>query len=609
MRVGILQFILSCLFISISLSVSSQETTKQVSTRGGIIDSLRRSGVIMNENQTKPEISLSKGQAVGFLQHKMHPQFWSNINDPLRLALGQLIYEAVHPVSDSVRRELKMYPFDSLSIPWDKFYIWEPLRIKIPVLLNPVLNAVPDTVASAAPAIADKSDSLKMILAIQGKTSEILQPYSELKDTSIMVVIDTLNEVTSTFSHFPFRYFKFPYQSDSIKAAVSSLLNYLDERDSVIINFTGTGKSVTPIILNSKKGKEIRFWLRNEFSDSMTVWIGNPSRNTIGLYLEQGVNFRRPGRQNNYANPKINVKEIDNTKLQEIEHITLKKQYWKYRNESAFVLNQSALSNWVKGGESSISTALDITEYADYSNKPLKLSSNNFVRLNFGYLESGKDGIRKNVDLLETNSKLNHKAFGKFDFSAILLFKTQVAKGRSYFTTSGGEDTSSIISKFMNPATLTIGLGLDYKPNKHTSLNLSPLSYKGTFVTDPAYMNDTVYNGRIDQTQYGIAKNRKSLNEPGASFMITNEFKPIETVTLVNRLQLFTNYIHNPQNIDIDWEMIATAKLNWFTDVRFNTHLIFDDDTKTDKLENGILKKSARVQFKEMLGFSLSFRF
>jgi hypothetical protein len=55
--------------------------------------------------------------------------------------------------------------------------------------------------------------------------------------------------------------------------------------------------------------------------------------------------------------------------------------------------------------------------------------------------------------------------------------------------------------------------------------------------------------------------------------------------------------------------MIATARLNWFTDVRFNTHLIFDDDTKTDKLVEGVLKKTARIQFKEMLGFSLYFRF
>ncbi len=68
---------------------------------------------------------------------------------------------------------------------------------------------------------------------------------------------------------------------------------------------------------------------------------------------------------------------------------------------------------------------------------------------------------------------------------------------------------------------------------------------------------------------------------PEASFLISNEFRPVKNMTVTNRLQLFTNYINNPLNIDVDWEMIFQANLNWFTDVRLNTHLIFDDDTKT----------------------------
>jgi len=424
-----------------------------------------------------------------------------------------------------------------------------------------------------------------------------------------MVIIDTLNEVNSSYSGFPFLNFNFPYQGDSIKVAVRSLLNYLNDRDSMVISFTGIGKSITPIMMNSKSERVMRYWLKNEFSDSVTIWIGNPSKNTIGLYLEQGVNFRRPVRQEKFINAKVTVKSLDNSKLLDIRNIAVRQYYWKYRNESSFVLNQASLSNWVKGGESSISTALDMTEYADFNNKKLKISSNNFARLTFGYIATGKDGIRKNLDLLETNSKFNHKAFGKFDFSAILLFKTQIARGKNYFKTVAGNDTSNLVSKFMNPATLTIGFGLDFKPNKTTSINFSPLSYKGTFVTDTVH---------IDQTQYGIAKNRKSLNEPGVSFMITNEFKPIKTVAIVNRLQLFTNYIHKPQNVDVDWEMITTAKINWFTDVRFNIHLIFDDDTRTDEHNengqpvlniDGTPKKTARIQFKEMMGFALSFRF
>jgi hypothetical protein len=347
----------------------------------------------------------------------------------------------------------------------------------------------------------------------------------------------------------------------------------------------------------------IRYWLKNDLDDSVTVWVGNPSRNTIGLYLENGVVFRRPSMQGNISKARIDVQELNRNKLLGINKIATRIQYWRFHTESALGLNQGYLSNWVKGGESSISTSIDVTGFADYSNKPMLLSSNNYIRLKYGLIASATDGLRKNLDLFETNSKLNHKAFGKFDFSGILLFKTQISKGYNY------PNDSVPVSKFMNPAMLTLGLGLDYKPNKHTSINFSPLSYKFTVVTDTAH---------IDQTLYGIPKNRKALHEPGASLIVAHEFSPVKNMNVVNRLQLFTNYTHNPQNIDVDWEMILTANLNWFTDVRLNTHLIFDDDTKTpvfDRDKNpvldagGLQKKTARIQFKEILGLSFIFRF
>jgi hypothetical protein len=580
MRVQILRLYLTFIFLSICISVFSQKKFKNEVTTVRVIDSLTKNGVIFGNNQNKPEILLSTSQALVYLQQKFHPQLWNNTNDPLRQALGQLIYEAAHPSIDSLRNILLKYPYDSLSVPWDKFYIWEPLKLKIPVTSKPQFNKDVYPCGKLDSIVNDlKKDSLKLKPMELNKSPDILKSVSKLKDTTILVITDTLTEVSSSNPGFPFKYYNYPFQEDSIKAAVKSLLNYLDERDSIVINFTGVGRNVTPVWMNSKSGNVIRYWLKNEFSDSVTIWIGNPSRNTLGLYLEQGVSFRRPVRKGDYTNAKVNVESIDNSKLLILRNIAFRPKYWKYRTESSFVLNQASLSNWVKGGESSISTAMDVTGYANYDNKTLKLSSDNFVRLNFGYIATGKDGIRKNIDLLETNLKLNHKAFGKFDFSAILLFKTQIAKGFNYFKTSKGADTSNLVSKFMNPGTLTIGLGLDYKPNKTTSINFSPLSYKGTFVTDTVHIN---------QTQYGIAKNKKSLNEPGASFMISNESKIMETVSVINRIQLFTNYIHNPQNVDVDWEMIATAHLNWFTDVRFNTHLIFDDDTKTaEQNKNG----------------------
>jgi len=592
------------IYASLYISASSQDDSLKVISVSTIIDSLKNNGIILNDEVKKPEIVLSTSQAVKFLHERYQPQYWNDIHDPFRLALGHLVFEASHQPYDSSANILKKYPYDSLLITWDKFYIWAPLRLKIPVI-DPVrfVSPVDSVMKSDTSALAPVPDSLGRLPVAIPDPFLVDQASAGLKDTTIMVIIDTLKEVTSERPGYPFRYLEYPFQADSIEVAVNLLLKYLEERDSSQVNFTGLGDSVTSIWLNSKSDRMARYWLRNEFSDSVTIWIGNLARDTIGLYIEQGINFRRPPKQGNYSDAKVNVQSIDNSKLLDVQRIIVKRKYWKYRTESSLILNQSALTNWVKGGENSIATALDVTGYADYNNKLLKTTSNNYVRMKLGFMASGDNPIRKNLDLLETNSKLNHKAFGKFDFSGIMLFKTQTLKGYNY------PNDSVPVSKFMNPAILTIGFGLDYKPNATTSLNFSPLSYKGTFVPDTA---------NIDQTKYGIDKDKKSLNETGVSFMVSNIYKPVKNITVTNRIQLFTNYIHNPLNIDIDWETIVVANINWFTDVRFNTHLIFDDDTKTvelDKDKNPVLrpdgtqKKTARIQFKEMLGFSLVFRF
>ena len=613
MKGKILLFLLVFTFIIKYSDGYSQNTVNTFEHVNKILDSLSGKGFIYKTTREKPDIKLSKDQSLKYLQSRFNIYNWNNPRDPLRRAIGQLLYFASNNPFDSTKYFLDKYSYDLINIPWDKFYVWDTIRVKIPVIRPPRFNLPADTLIKVDTTFKmNLSDSLKSGIAanLPALLSKTTTPLVGLKDTIILVAIDTLNEVTSSATGFPFRFYNWPYESDSIKVAINSLISFVENRDSSIVNISGTSNFVTPVWLNSKSNRLVRFWLRNEYSDSVTLWIGGVSRNTIGLFLEEGIIFRRPTKQSNFSDAQLNLKTIDSKSLLELKKNYIKPQYWKLHSESAFILNQASLTNWVRGGESSISTAMDITGYADYNNKQLKLSSNNFIRLKFGLLKSGDDKMRKNQDLLETNSKINHKAFGKFDFSAIMLFKTQIAQGFFYYKDNiTQEEKRTLVSKFMNPAVLTIGLGLDYKPNKTTSVNFSPLSYKATFVTDTAH---------IDQTKYGIPKNRKSMHEPGVSLMITNEYNPFKTITITNRLQLFTNYIHNPQNIDVDWEMIANAKINWFMDVRLDTHLVFDDDTRTpvfDKHNQAVLgpdgeqKKTARIQFKEMLGFTFVFRF
>ena len=116
-----------------------------------------------------------------------------------------------------------------------------------------------------------------------------------MKDTTIMVIMDTLPAVYSSKEGFPFRYVRYPYQSDSMKAAVDVLVGLLEERDSSILNITDIANKKTSVWLNSKSGGMIRHWLKNDLNDSVTVWIGNPERNTLGPLPGARCQFQKTG--------------------------------------------------------------------------------------------------------------------------------------------------------------------------------------------------------------------------------------------------------------------------------------------------------------------------
>ena len=145
--------------------------------------------------------------------------------------MGQLIFNASNPPFDSTISVLKRFPYDSLNIPWDKFYIWEPMRVKIPVNTIqqlPVQNeAAAETGYTTCREVLPIRLRLNMIRHLPAEYS--YKSVTVQKDTTLMVVIDTLHEVTSPHSGFPFRYFNYPYQSDSIKVAVNALLKYLED--------------------------------------------------------------------------------------------------------------------------------------------------------------------------------------------------------------------------------------------------------------------------------------------------------------------------------------------------------------------------------------------
>ena len=86
----------------------------------------------------------------------------------------------------------------------------------------------------------------------------------------------------------------------------------------------------------------------------------------------------------------------------------------------------------------------------------------------------------------------------------------------------------------------------------------------------------------------------------------------MENITFQTKLDLFSNYLKNPQNIDVNWENLVDLKVNRLISVSIFTHLVYDDDIDlivdnqaTGEPEN----KGPKVQFKETLGIGLSYKF
>lgn len=85
----------------------------------------------------------------------------------------------------------------------------------------------------------------------------------------------------------------------------------------------------------------------------------------------------------------------------------------------------------------------------------------------------------------------------------------------------------------------------------------------------------------------------------------------MKNVKLSTKLELFTNYLKNPQNIDVYWETNVGMKINKYIAVTVGTTLLYDDDidivVKDDA--GNVIGKGPRVQFKEVFGLGFSYKF
>ena len=277
-----------------------------------------------------------------------------------------------------------------------------------------------------------------------------------------------------------------------------------------------------------------------------------------------------------------------------------KSKYWKINGLASLNFSQTFISHWVEGGESAIAGLGIFNIRANYSKNNSQWD--NSFDIKYGLIKPGENSFRKNEDKLDISTKFGQKAFNKFYYSLMLSLKSQIAKGYEF------PNDSDIISGFMSPGYLMIAIGMDYKPNDKISILLSPLTSKSTYV-----LNDSV-----DVTKFDLAEGEKIRRETGAFIKTKIKFKLMDNITLDSKLDLFTNYKHNPQNIDVNWELAIAMKVNKYIVTSINAHLVYDDDIsipieRTRINADGVLETymgtTKTIQFKELLSIGVTYKF
>ena len=280
--------------------------------------------------------------------------------------------------------------------------------------------------------------------------------------------------------------------------------------------------------------------------------------------------------------------------------------FWTKTNSLGLDINQGTFSNWSAGGYSSISGIVK----GDFTRKYEKGRTVwlNELKIRYGLNKQENVELRKTDDVLSLNSAFGYKSSVKSNwyYSAKLTINTQMANGYAY------PNVEKPISRWFAPAYVFVGIGAEYF-NKGFKAYISPITLKSTLVLDAALANKGEFGveGGIFVFFFNLLKaGKKSRNELG--FLFTSEWKKelFKNVALKNNLTLYTDYLNNFGNVDVDWQLQLEMKVNSAVKATLGGHLIYDDDIKNKRDVNGTqITEGPRVQFKQLLSVGLIYNF
>jgi len=278
-------------------------------------------------------------------------------------------------------------------------------------------------------------------------------------------------------------------------------------------------------------------------------------------------------------------------------------KYWKHGGIISLNGQEVSLTNWAAGGQGAISVGGLINVFFNYHKEKIIWNTN--INLAYGVIKQGSNkNWLKTDDRIQLTSKVGREAFKKAYYSGLVDFKTQFAPGYNY------PNDSTKISNFMAPAYALIALGMDFEVDSNLSFFVSPATTRITYVND---------NNLAKQGAYGV-----QAQVLGANGAVVTPYKNIryqfggyakmqyqrnimQNVAFGTMVEVFADYLNHPENLYVNWTTLLSMKVNKYISATFSTQLIYDPAVKIQQADGKLL--GPRVQFKQVLGVGLSYKF
>jgi hypothetical protein len=185
-------------------------------------------------------------------------------------------------------------------------------------------------------------------------------------------------------------------------------------------------------------------------------------------------------------------------------------------------------------------------------------------------------------------SKYGYEIAPKWYVSTLFNFRTQFTNGYTYSKDALDRDVKTLSSASFAPAYVLLSLGIDYRPVDYFSVFISPITERLVIVTEDSLSSVGAY---------GVEPGKTTRSEIGAFLSAKFNKEIAKNIVYTSRLDLFSNYRSNPQNVDLYFTNVLAMKVNKFISANIALDLLYDDNA---------IKK---LQVRQLLGVGLTAKF